>query len=312
MNVLWTATHKVRSQLGAGNCLIGLHEIGNDSVVLLGTTQSLISRDRGITWEPFFDQLRDGKVHDVITNAGEDYVFAHCDGQTSVWNDRNDWVQSSQLPEASWLSSSFLEDGSLVAGLSRDGSIEIFGSNDLGKTWNQVIAVREPDTPVHFAVDPSGIALCIFLDITEMADGADFLSNLAVLDLHRKEVLYSRSLRANIQSVCRCGNGAWILGANGGLVFRFQVGDAHLKTYAALDDDDLNVTGLHLHGQNGIIVAEESMPPGAIKVFATRQGVVGPAIATGIQGFSFGSAWIGDTVLIATPDEVYRGSGVTP
>ena len=310
-NVQWIPTHRVGSSTKADNCLLGLREIGNGSIIVFGTTQSLISRDRGVTWKPYFHIARDAMVHDATTNAGEDFVFARCDQETCVWrapSAREDWLQLSRLPGAIWLSSGFLDDGSLVAGLSRDQSVQIFGSSDRGSTWDQVITIREYGPSAHFAIDPSGIALCIFLEDAEMADGADFRSILVVLDLHQKRILHSQSVRANIQSVCPCGNGVWLLGANGGLIFRFRVGDPQPETYAVLDDEDLNITGIHIRGRDGIIVAEESHPPGAIKVFTAQERIIGPGVETRIRGFSYGSAWVEDAVVITTPHVVFRGN----
>jgi hypothetical protein len=310
----WIVAYSVRDSPENGpireNSLLGLRTPGTGWIIALGTTQSLISRDCGITWKPFFEIVPGPKrLRDVITSTGEDFVFAHCDGQTSLWRGQavqDRWAQLSCLPGAVDLSSGFLDEGKLVVGLNREDSLQVFASNDRGTTWDLMLEIREFGAPAQFVIDPSGIALCVFLEVTEMLNGTDFQSNLVVLDLKRKQISGNHSVRANIQSVCACGKGAWLLGGNSGLVFRYGVGEGQPETYLALEREHLDITGIHMRGQDSIIVAEESEPSGGIEVFMARERIIGPRIKTEIRGFAYGSAWIKDAILILTPEGVYR------
>jgi len=309
-DIVYRATNNLREGESQIAPLQTLRALPSGVLVATGVGTSLKSYDRGLTWQRFGDSSLAGEdISDIAEGNGCAIVLTRGQCRTRVWKGdlrENQWVHTSDLPDATHGYVSVSSVGILIAALQGGNRLQVFVSSDNGVNWKLNYESVTSGTLNQFVMNASGIGIGMFLNLTEIQDESDFESTLLAVDCLAPRALDRRVVHANIQSGLSDGQHKWILGASGGIVFGYDSATGTLETRMAFDNEQLNITGVHFNQGKMCAIAEEPEPPGNIWVLYENSQRQWGSIRTGIRSYVYGSQLARDYLLILTSTTIYR------
>jgi hypothetical protein len=307
-DTVYTVSKNFRGEESNFMSLQRLRALRSGIVVALGSSVSLKSYDRGLTWDQFDASLFGGEeISDIAEDIGRTTVLTRGSGRSNIWVgdlQTDQWIYRSDLPEAfhGYLD---VSSGIITTVLQNSDNLQIFVSVD-GTDWVLNQQLTTSGTLNQFEINASGVGIGVFLDITEMLDGSDFKSTILALDIPRARLLDQQAVYANIQSTLSVGKHKWFLGASSGTVLSYDSASGALKTRLVIENAELNIVGIHEYQGRLMLVAEESDPPGRIWMIYEDSAGQMISVGTDIRSYTYGSQLVGDGLLILTATAIYR------
>jgi hypothetical protein len=287
-----------------------LRSLPSGVLVATGAWIAIRSVDEGTSWQEFGEGwLGDDDIVEIAEQNGCAIVFTKGEeNRIRIWKgsvEKDGWVCTCNSWDGWRVNAGVMWGNTLVAGVYDGEILDVLCSCDLAKTWTRKLRLEIPGTLHHFVVSASGTAIAAFLTDTEMLDDSDFESTVITMDVAAQRVVNRSTLRGNIQSVSNSGEHEWLFGANSGLMFSYDSRTHDLQTRAVLDNEELNITGIHKDRGRLVLIAEESDPPG--KVWLLREDDSGQwrSFRTGIECYVYGTASVTNGIVVLAHD-IYR------
>jgi photosystem II stability/assembly factor-like uncharacterized protein len=252
-----------------------IHRTQNGELWAGGFNQLLRSQDRGCNWENLAGKLkiRDAAISSINSIEESIFVFVAYEQKICVLRSENggeSWVETSSIPCCWKLLHPFIHTYSrnsvLYVAFSGE-QVRLLSSNDASATWQSFEGLPSGGTLIDLSFDGSGNGIIAFLYDVEGVSGVQLRSVVSGLSADKMRVNSSTLISSNIQSIVYSGKGEWLLGGDGGMIYKYSLLTPHLEVEKELSNDDLNISGLDEY--NGVILAmaETSDPPPSVSLF---------------------------------------------
>jgi hypothetical protein len=300
---------KIVYEVPAHRALRRLYALRSNVLCVTGVGQFLVSLDRGSSWKE--RETAFGNQFILALAECEDVVllFLETESKIEVWSGNwgeDGWEQVSWLPLSSCLDVGVLEDNTVVVALKKGDYLHIYASDNAGKTWRPRLELPFPGTLTHFGLNSLGVGITIMLDTRDTPEGLTFESTIVTTDVMSGRIKATQTVRANIQSACRVQESSWLLGADYGTLFSYELDTESLTTKMVFEDDQLNISAIDVAVGKACLIAETSDPP--TEVFVIRQGADDEWISqrTNVPSYVWGSKQVSDGIVCLTETKMYK------